>query len=203
MKPILLFIFGIYTGDDIDHLARGSLVCFIISLLAGLIIRPVIKNKAKCGAIMVGSPIFLTLLVAFLIPFVDPYFYIRSDVGGIIWLALLLLTPGALIIGAFAGVLVESFIKRYPGYHIYLVITFLLIITLFAGRIALTPTPTPIPTPPIHVEGVYLNPPFQEAMAGEEVIVKVVVERLDSRVSEGEINLAFNPSVIQVVSIES
>jgi hypothetical protein len=109
LKPALHFIFGSYTGSDIDHLVSGSLACFIISLAVGLISN--IKNKAICGAIIVESPVFLTFLATYLIPFVDPYFYIRSDVGLIFRFLLLLLTPGILIVGAVAGVLVKYFIK--------------------------------------------------------------------------------------------
>jgi len=108
LKPILPIFGG--SMSDIGHLVSGSLACFVVSLAVGLVISN-IKYKAICGAIMVESPVFLPFLATYLIPFVDPYFYICSDVGLIFRFLLLLLTPGILIIGAVAGVLVGYFIK--------------------------------------------------------------------------------------------
>lgn len=67
----------------------------------------------------------------------------------------------------------------------------------------LPPTPEGPTTPPsIPEEGVYLNPPYVDAQSGQELSIKIEVKPSGWGVSGGEVNLAFNPNILQVVSIE-
>lgn len=65
------------------------------------------------------------------------------------------------------------------------------------------PTATSPPfTPSIPDDGVYLNPAFIELQPGQTFSLKVEVKPSGWGASGGEVNLAFNPAVLQAVSIE-
>ena len=51
-------------------------------------------------------------------------------------------------------------------------------------------------------EGLYINPPWQEAEPGQEVTINVEMRPVDRGVSAGEINLGFDASALEVTGIE-
>jgi hypothetical protein len=61
-----------------------------------------------------------------------------------------------------------------------------------------TTPPSPIPN-----EGVYLTPTFIELQPGQALSLKIEVKPSGWGASGGEINLAFNPAVLQAVDIEA
>jgi len=65
-----------------------------------------------------------------------------------------------------------------------------------------TTTPPPPSTPPIPQEGVYLNPTFIELEPGQTLSIKVAVKPAGWGASGGEINLAFNPAVLEAVDVK-
>jgi hypothetical protein len=88
------------------------------------------------------------------------------------------------------------------------VLSLVLLVTLSTGVLSISCTceeeAAETTTPPqIPAEGFYLNPTSIELQPGQTLSINVEVKSSRWGASGGEINLAFNPAVLQVVDIET
>lgn len=98
----------------------------------------------------------------------------------------------------------EALMKRI------VILSLLLLAIILAGIGAISckkevtePPPEEPPTPPsIPEEGVYLNPTFIEAQPGQELSINIEVKPSGLGVSGSEVNLSFNPGVLEAVDIK-
>lgn len=65
------------------------------------------------------------------------------------------------------------------------------------------PIPEPLPEQPLNLPsgGVYFNPPSQQVVTGEEIIVSVETKLKGFGISAAEITLEFDPNVLQVIGL--
>lgn len=84
------------------------------------------------------------------------------------------------------------------------ILSLILLVVLAAGLLGAScnggePPITPLAIPE---EGVYLNPTLIEASPGEELTINIEIKPSGWGVSGGEINVVFDPDVLQAVAVE-